>query len=152
MKFIIISPFPPFRGGIAKETEVIYNHLIENNEVKIINFNRLYPSLLFPGKSQFNISSKSLYNNDINNIIDSINPLTWNKAVSYIINMKYDKIIFRYWHPFFIPCYYFMIYRLKTKIKNLKIHFICDNIFPHEKFMLTKFLTKKSSSSSQESL
>ena len=23
MKFIIISPFPPLRGGIAKETEVI---------------------------------------------------------------------------------------------------------------------------------
>ena len=40
MKIAIISPFPPFRGGISKETETIYNSLKKEHEVKIINFKR----------------------------------------------------------------------------------------------------------------
>ena len=39
MNFVIISPFPPYRGGISKETEVLYNNLIyHEHKVKIINF------------------------------------------------------------------------------------------------------------------
>ena len=142
MKLLIISPFPPLRGGIAKETNVVYNHLKDNNEVKIINFKRLYPSILFPGKTQFNKKKKLSEDKNILNILDSINPFSWNKVVNYIFRNNYNKIIFRYWHPFFIPCYYYLVKRLKANKKNIKIYFICDNIYPHEKFMFTSFLTK----------
>ena len=65
MKFAFISPFPPLRGGISKETETIYNYFNNNgHEVKVINFKRLYPQFLFPGKSQY--INNILYNNDKN--------------------------------------------------------------------------------------
>ena len=103
MKFALISPFPPLRGGISKETETIYNYFNNNgHEVKVINFKRLYPQFLFPGKSQY--INNILYNNDKNiiTLLDSVNPFTWSKVSKYILDNKIDKVIFRYWHPFFI--------------------------------------------------
>ena len=38
MKLAIISPFPPYRGGISKETEVLYNSLKKKHSVTIYNF------------------------------------------------------------------------------------------------------------------
>ena len=110
MKFAFISPFPPLRGGISKETETIYNYFNNNgHNIKVINFKRLYPQFLFPGKSQY--TNNDLYHDDENiiKILDSINPFTWHQVSKYILNNKIDKIFFRYWHPFFIPSYYYII-------------------------------------------
>ena len=143
MKFAFISPFPPLRGGISKETETIYNYLIKNNhEVKVINFKRLYPSFLFPGKNQY--IKENNYQNDQNiiTLLDSINPLTWNKVSNYILKNKINKIIFRYWHPFFIIPYIFIINKIRKKNNKIKIFCICDNVYPHKYFPLSKLLIK----------
>ena len=143
MKFAFISPFPPLRGGISKETETIYNYLIKNNhEVKVINFKRLYPSFLFPGKNQY--IKENNYQNDQNiiTLLDSINPLTWNKVSNYILKNKINKIIFRYWHPFFIIPYIFIIKKIRKKNNKIKIFCICDNVYPHKYFPLSKLLIK----------
>ena len=31
MNFTIISPFPPYRGGISKETEILHKGFLESN-------------------------------------------------------------------------------------------------------------------------
>ena len=143
MKFALISPFPPLRGGISKETETIYNYFNNNgHEIKVINFKRLYPQFLFPGKNQYN--NNNLYNDDENIIknLDSINPLTWNKVSKYILENKINKVIFRYWHPFFIPAYYYIIKRIRKNNENIKIFCICDNIYPHNYFPFSKLMIK----------
>ena len=135
MKLAIISPFAPYRGGIAKETEVIYSHLRKSYEVKIINFKRQYPSILFPGKNQYIENNFFFSNKDIIRLIDTLNPFTWRKTANYIIENKFDKIIFRYWHPFFIPAYTYIINYLKKENSSIEIFSICDNIYPHERFI-----------------
>ena len=107
MKIIIISPFYPLRGGIANETQVIYEKLKEEHDVKIINFKRLYPNILFPGKSQYVSNYKKSPNEDktVFNKIDSINPFTWIKTSNFILKNNVNTVIFRYWHTFFIPPY-----------------------------------------------
>ena len=139
MKFALISPFPPLRGGISKETETIYNYFnINGHDIKVINFKRLYPQFLFPGKTQF--SNIDLYHNDKNIIktLDTINPFTWNKVSKYIIENKIDKILFRYWHPFFIPTFLYIIKIIRKNNSNVKIFCICDNIYPHNYFPFSK--------------
>ena len=37
MKLAIISPFPPYRGGISKETDILYNSLLENYDIQVPN-------------------------------------------------------------------------------------------------------------------
>ena len=143
MKFALISPFPPLRGGISKETETIYDYFNNNgHEVKVINFKRLYPNFLFPGKSQY--LNNDLYKNDKNiiTLLDSVNPFTWRKVSKYIIDNKINRVIFRYWHPFFILSYLFIIKEIRKNKKNVKIFCICDNIYPHSYFPLSKLLIK----------
>ena len=143
MKIAIISPFAPYRGGIAKETEVIYSHLKKSHEVKIINFKRQYPSILFPGTNQYIKNKKKYSNKDVIRLIDSLNPFTWRKTANYIIENNYNKIIFRYWHPFFIPAYIYIINYLKKENSLTKVFCICDNIYPHERFMFDRIIIQK---------
>ena len=97
MNFTIISPFPPYRGGISKETEVLCDSLISHNHnIKIINFKRLYPRIFFPGRTQYleDYNRSNLIHNT--RVIDTISPLSWNRAYYEIISEKTDCIIFRY--------------------------------------------------------
>ena len=54
MRFAILSPIYPYRGGIAQFSGMLYTELVkEGHEVKAFNFKRLYPDILFPGKTQY---------------------------------------------------------------------------------------------------
>ena len=141
MKLVLISPFPPLRGGISKETETIYDYFNSNGyEIKVINFKRLYPQFLFPGKSQYIINKSYKDDDNIVTILDSINPFTWIKVSEYILKNKIDKVVFRYWHPFFIPAYYFISKKIRKNNAKIKISCIFDNIYPHSYFPFSNFL------------
>ena len=142
MKIAIITPFPPLRGGISKYSYNLYKDLSKSNEVYVFNFTRQYPSFLFPGKSQYLDNKRINKSKNIFTVIDSINPFTWRKTADLIIQKKIDKLIFRFWNPFFLPCYIYIIKYLKKK-SNIKIFSICDNAFSHESFYFQKFLMKK---------
>lgn len=142
MKIAIISPYPPIKGGISKESEIIYSNIKDIYDVSVISFKRLYPSLLYPSDSQYDFSMK-IDDKNIRYDIDILNPISWFKVSNYIIKNNFTHIIFRYWNPFFIPLYLFINWRIKSKNKNLKISCICDNIFPHEFYSFEKFFIKK---------
>jgi glycosyltransferase involved in cell wall biosynthesis len=119
------------RGGIAHYIALLYKHLSERHDVEIVTFSRQYPKLLFPGTTQDErggggsvVPSEQL--------IDSINPLTWYSAARAIARKKPDLLLFKYWLPFFGPCFgtISMFVRRWTAAKTL---FICDNVVPHEK-------------------
>ncbi|MFN3134705.1 MAG: glycosyltransferase [Candidatus Kryptonium sp.] len=142
MKIIIIGPAYPYRGGIAHFTGLLYKNLTrKNHNVKIFNFKRLYPKFLFPGKTQFESSFEELEKIESERIIDSINPINWFITGLKIVGEKPDIVIFKYWLPFFAPCFGTIAGIIKI-FSNSKIIFICHNITPHEKFPFTKILSK----------
>ena len=144
MKVAIITPFPPYRGGISKHSENLYKELTNSSvDTTILNFTRQYPSILFPGENQYLNNSTSCDSDHIIRVIDSINPISWRKTAKIIIDRKINRLIFRYWNPFFIPCYIYIIKYLRWKRHNIKIYSICDNITSHETFYLQKYLIKK---------
>ncbi|MEC8839281.1 MAG: glycosyl transferase, partial [Candidatus Neomarinimicrobiota bacterium] len=139
MKIVIVGTFPPFRGGISNFYQTLYENLSYGHDVTAINFSLQYPSMLFPGKSQFDNNQKSDLN--IERIINSINPISWHKAAKRIIELKPDIVIFKYWMPFFAPSFGSIIRLIKKKI-NIKSLVICDNIIPHESRFFDNRLTK----------
>lgn len=142
MKIVIIGPAYPYRGGIAHFTGLLYKNLTrKNHNVKIFNFKRLYPKFLFPGKTQFESSFEELEKIESKRIIDSINPINWFITGLKIAREKPDTVIFKYWLPFFAPCFGTIAGIIKI-FSNSKIIFICHNITPHEKFPLAKLLSK----------
>ena len=143
MKIALITPFPPYRGGISKHSENLYKELSLKKEVRVYNFSRLYPNLLFPGKSQYDSQYIIDKNYNVVRMIDSINPITWKRVANHIIQNNFNKVIFRYWTPFFIPCYISIVKRLKKYNKNISIYSICDNVISHENFIFQKFFIRK---------
>jgi len=139
VKIVIVGTFPPYRGGISNFYQTLYEKLSHSHDVTAINFSLQYPNVLFPGKSQFDNNQKS--DSNIERIINSINPISWNKAAKKIIELEPDIIIFKYWMPFFAPSFGSIIRFIKKKI-NIKSLVICDNIIPHESRFFDNKLTK----------
>jgi glycosyltransferase involved in cell wall biosynthesis len=124
---VIIGPAHPYRGGIADTNESLAQALIEQGQdVEIFSFSRLYPSRLFPGKTQFSSKEKP-EKIDIVRCIDSIGPNSWRKTAKAINKMAPSLVIFRYWSPFLGPCLGTIARLIKTKCVT-----IVDNAISHE--------------------
>jgi glycosyltransferase involved in cell wall biosynthesis len=130
MKIVIVGTASPLRGGIAHYISLLYNHLSVRHDVEIVTFSRQYPAFLFPGKSQEEQGGDASAV-PTEQLIDSVNPLTWYTAARAIIRKKPDLLIFKYWLPFFGPCFG-TIARLVKRATNAQVLFICDNVIPHE--------------------
>ena len=129
-KIVLVGPATPYRGGIAHFLNATYQGLINRgHEVEVINFSRQYPSLLFPGKTQ--------YESDVadpipsRRLIDSINPFSWLRTARQIIAGKPDVVVFMHWMPFFAPAYGTIARRLKAR--GIKVLSIVHNALPHER-------------------
>ncbi|MCH8494397.1 MAG: hypothetical protein LAT57_02035, partial [Balneolales bacterium] len=93
------SVFPPFRGGIATFSEFLMLHLAKQTTVVGFNFSQLYPSLLFPGKTQ--LSDEKAQAEGIQSTVHAYNPLQWSQAAKTISGVNPDVYLYSNWHPFF---------------------------------------------------
>ena len=143
MKIVIVGTAYPMRGGIAQFNALLYKYFSSGNEVKMYSFKRQYPEMFFPGKTQFEQDEPLFKIPDDKNVIsvDSVNPYNWIITGIKIAKENADLIIFKYWLPFFAPCFAVISYIAKN-ISKAKILFICDNVIPHEKRFGDKFFTK----------
>lgn len=139
MKIAILSPFTPYRGGIAQFSGMLYTSLVEmNQDVCAFNFTRLYPDLLFPGKTQYIDAVDSLPIESVR-CLDSINPISYFKTVHDIEQYAPDVLIISYWISFFVPAYAHVANRLK---KQCKVITLLHNAIPHEPRFFDQFLAK----------
>ncbi len=142
MKIILVGTSFPMRGGIAHYVALLYRKLVEmGHEVQIISFKRQYPDLLFPGKTQQDNSQQAIELPSLP-LIDSINPVSWIRTWLHIRKLKPDLVVYKYWMPFFAPCYgtIVLLTRLFTRTKSL---YIGDNIVPHEQIPVVDWLLTK---------
>ena len=140
MKIVIVGTAYPLRGGIAHFNALLAFHLRKHHEVEVITFKRQYPKIFFPGKSQEE-QGEQIATTPAPRLIDSINPLNWIAVARYIRSLEPDLLIFKYWMPFFAPCFG-TIAKLVKRHTRSKILFICDNIIPHERRPGDVFWTK----------
>ncbi|MEG0655972.1 MAG: glycosyltransferase family 4 protein [Mucinivorans sp.] len=131
MKITLIGPVWPFRGGIAQLNESLAAELTAaHHQVNVVSLTTQYPSILFPGKSQFTDAPKPDSLN-AERCISSINPYTWFAAANKIAAQAPDLVIVRYWTPFMAPALGTIVGRLRAK--GIKVLAITDNIIPHER-------------------
>lgn len=130
MKIVLVGPAHPLRGGIANFNEALAKAFINaGHECVIYSFSLQYPTLLFPGKTQFD-NGPAPKNLTIKTVINSINPLNWISVASQIKNEKPDLVIVRFWLPFMAMSLGTICRLLKSKTKIIAI---TDNVIPHEK-------------------
>jgi D-inositol-3-phosphate glycosyltransferase len=132
MKITLIGAAPPYRGGIAHLNALLYRSLSAAHTVDIISFRRQYPSFLYPGSSQREGGAGDEFRVPVRELIDSINPANWIAVGRTIRREAPDVLIFRYWMPFFAPCFG-TIARIVKKNRKTRVLFLCDNVIPHER-------------------
>lgn len=130
MKIVIVGTAYPLRGGIAHYNALLATALSARHTVETVTFKRQYPAFLFPGKTQAE-SGGQIHGTPAPQLIDSINPLNWITVGREIRRRRPDLLIFKYWLPFFGPCFG-TIARIVKRGTSASAAVICDNVLPHE--------------------
>lgn len=137
-RFCLIGPTYPYRGGIAHYNTCLIRELSKTADVTAVNFSRLYPGFLFPGKTQLDESGRP-FTAESARLIDSINPFTWIRAGWRAARSRPDFVLVQWWHPFFAPAMFTVCLVLRI-MRRKRIIFICHNVLPHEKSLVDRIL------------
>lgn len=139
IKFLVFSAAFPYRGGISDSTHSLCNELIRSGiNTEVWTFSLLYPSFLFPGKSQYS-SEQYEQNFKVRRLINTINPFNWIKVSKMANNVLPYSIILRYWSPILIFPYFFIRLFLN---KRISIIGLIDNWDNHEKIIFERLLRR----------
>jgi len=102
LDYLIIGPATPFRGGIADTQHELALHLHQmGKKVLLMTFTKLYPKILFPGKTQKK-EQKQTFPFEVVASLHAYNPFLWAKVVRQIDQLK--KFNFSLLHSFFGSC------------------------------------------------
>ncbi len=140
MRIAYLSTFYPFRGGIAQFNANLYEELAKNHQVKAFTFSRQYPSLLFPGKTQYVTERDKAKVVESTALLDTINPFTYFSTAKKIASLEPDVVVMKYWMSYLAPSLG-MVARLLRK-KGIKVITILDNVIPHERKFFDKPFSK----------
>ncbi len=149
MKICLIAPVPPFRGGIAKYCYSLAQELEKRHDLLLLSYKRQYPELLYGKKSQVDpeYDAQSIANEfkHLSYDINSTSIFSWLKISRKIAVFMPDLVILPWWVAYWGPMYVYLLASLKKK--NIKVLFLCINVFEHEdnviKKMVTGFVLKK---------
>lgn len=141
LNIVIIGPAYPYRGGLATYNQILAQNLQkQGHQVKIVTFSLQYPNLLFPGKTQFS-TEPSPANIQIEQAINSVNPINWYRVGKKLQKEKPDLVVCRYWMSFMAPAFG-TIARMIKKNNHSRLVAITDNIIPHEKHFFDQAFTQ----------
>lgn len=138
-RFCLLGPAYPYRGGISHYNTCLAGELAKRHETHIVNFTRLYPEFLFPGKTQFDESESALAVAS-ERIVDSMNPFTWIRAGLRIARLGADIVVVQWWHPYFALAL-FTICAVARLARGCRIVFLCHNVVPHERSLIDRLLS-----------
>lgn len=143
--FTIVGPAYPLRGGIAQYGSSLYLALSQRHQVRFVSYRRQYPDVLFPGKTQRDLSTQPLIV-PADPILDPLSPLSWGKAVRAIRTDPPEAVLVMWWNPFFSPMLAYVAHRIRAKMR-IPVVFFCHNVMPHESTMFDRLLTRMAFSS-----
>ena len=137
MKIVILGPAYPYRGGLATIMETMAReYQSRGHEVSIYTFTVQYPSLLFPGKSQY-VETLAPADLSIERVMNTVNPFNWVRLGLRLKREKPDMILMKYWTPFMAPCFG-TIARIARTNGVTKVICQIDNVEPHEHHIIDK--------------
>ncbi len=138
MRVALIGPSAPFRGGIAQYNDELAVALAARGDVvERLSYRRLYPRLLFPGRTQYEAETDGAAGDaaigralaPARHLLDSVRPDSWRRTADAV---RADVAICQWWHPFFAPALATVTARLAAR--GVPTAFVCHNLEPHERF------------------
>jgi glycosyltransferase involved in cell wall biosynthesis len=141
VKFVVIGPVYPYRGGIAHYTSQLTKSLIENGHKTVtFSFRRQYPAWLYPGKSDKEPSHTGFKSN-AEYTLDPIYPWTWINTAKAIAEIDPDAVLIQWWTTFWSIAFWSLSSLLRKY--GLKVIYIIHNVAPHEPLPWDNWLVSK---------
>lgn len=137
----LIGPVLPFRGGIAQHTTMLHRAMPELGEHLTISFTRQYPALIFPGESDRDPAYEGHEETGVDYLIDSLNPLTWRKAVKRVLDYGADIVVLPWWTVYWAFCFRYIAKSLRKR--GVEVVFFCHNVVEHESAGWKSWLTRQ---------
>ncbi len=141
MRLAIIGPVFPLRGGIAQHTTMLHRAAGPMTNLLTISFTRMYPAWLFPGQSEADPSFKGQKEPGVEYIVDSLNPLTWHRAVNRVLKHRPEIVVIPWWTIYWTFCFWYLSSRFRRA--GIKVIFLCHNVVDHESAFWKIFLSKQ---------
>lgn len=137
MKITILGPAHPYRGGLASIMHTMAReYQRRGHEVKIYTFTVQYPSLLFPGKTQY-VDTPAPEDLHIERVVSTVNPINWVQVGLRLKREQPDMVLMKYWTPFMAPCFA-TVARIARSNGHTKVICQIDNVEPHESHLIDK--------------
>ncbi len=141
MRFAVVGPTYPFRGGIAHHTTLLVQHLSARHDVLFVSFRRQYPRWLFPGRSDRDPSQQPM-RTDCAYLLDPLNPLTWYATARRILAFAPDAVIIPWWVPFWAPAWWTLGKAIRRRGES-RLLFLCHNVLPHEPAFWNRWVARR---------
>jgi glycosyltransferase involved in cell wall biosynthesis len=130
MKFVLVGPVYPYRGGIAHYTTMLAQTLAKRcSQFLVVSFRRQYPRWLYPGKSDLDPSQETLPVN-AGYYLDPLYPWTWWQTARKIAEWNPNLVIIQWWTTFWAPAFGSLAFLLRRR--GVKVLFVIHNVMPHE--------------------
>jgi glycosyltransferase involved in cell wall biosynthesis len=125
VKYCVVGPTYPFRGGIAHFTTLLVHHLRRRHEVCFFSYWRQYPAWLFPGNTDRDPSEQVL-EEACERSLDPLNPLSWWRTARRITAERPDVVLLQWWTPFWLPL--LLVIGLAARRAGLPVLFYCHQL------------------------
>jgi glycosyltransferase involved in cell wall biosynthesis len=132
-RLALVGPVYPLRGGIALHTAGVAREALRRGiETRVLSYRRLYPSLLFPGRTQQDPGPPpaGLEQGATLAQVDSLDPRSWWRAGEEIRRFSPDVVLLQRWHPF-LSLALAAIAR-PARAAGARVVWMVHNVRPHE--------------------
>jgi len=141
MKFSVIGPTHPFRGGISHYTTLLVRQLRIRHDVQFISYSRQYPSWLYPGVTDRDPSTSAVIEERVDRKFDALSLRQWWKVSGQVGLNRPDLVILPWSAVYWSPFYGIFLLGLK-RFRNVKALFICHNVLEHEPSIFKSTLSR----------
>jgi glycosyltransferase involved in cell wall biosynthesis len=125
VKYCVVGPTYPYRGGIAHFTTLLVHHLRKQHQVRFYTYRRQYPAWLFPGNADRDPSEQVLEEAGERSL-DPLNPVSWWQTARRIVADRPDVVLLQWWTPFWLP--QLLVIGMVARRARLPILFYCHQL------------------------
>ena len=133
---VLVGPVPPWRSGIADQTQRLARAITRLGIVPTtLTFRRMYPQILFPGAADRDGTSKASDGaglSDVRPILDGANPLSFRAAARLVASWKSPLVILPWWTAWWGPHDLVFLSSLAARSPGTVKLLLCHNLVDHE--------------------
>lgn len=134
MRFAVVGPTYPFRGGVARHTTLLCRHLARRHYVHLVSFRPKYSGWLFHGLRGRDPSQKPLRPEGdglrCEYVLDPLNVISWSRAAQGIWAERPDALILPWWTSIWAPAWAYVAsysHRQRTPVI-----YVCHDVIPYD--------------------